>query len=69
MAWRAASLTSAGAAKSGKTLRKIHGIMLHRQTIISRNDGLSELFGLAESCGGGNLRHFQFWAAHFSSPG
>jgi hypothetical protein len=57
MAWRAASLITSGAAKSGN--RQVDGVVLERETRHFANDGFGEFFGFgrkhsASDVGGGH---------------
>ncbi len=79
MAWRAASLISSGAAKSGKpcffdffgggeigkTLGEIDGVVLHGQSGHFADDGFGELLGLGGEHSAREMGHVGFGSGHW----
>ncbi len=53
-----------GGGKIGKTLRKIHGVVLHGQARHFADDGFGELFGLGGEHAARDVRHVGFGCGH-----
>ncbi len=64
MACRAASLISCGRGEIRKTLRKIHGVVLHRQSRHFANHGFGELLRLRGKHAPRDVRHVGFRSGH-----